>query len=236
MAEIHCPLCGRKNWLPDGAEPKCFFCGNPLPPEPDLSQNVQYAPPPEPETEESPFIEEAMAVPFRDPSTEKEIPAKNDAEAPLSGIQQKPCTPKRYRMADMTDLPPKIVRSPEQKARAKLKYRQWFLMNTVFVCMQGCLTQMTFYFDRINSPLEIVGFALFISIPVFSYISNYLRPDDNARKADLLVGSFFEIIVSGFFAELGLNLYSGFILAIVAGTAVSALTHYGGRLLRDDRT
>lgn len=228
---------GEKNWIPDGEESECFFCGAPLSPRTDSAQD---APPPKPEPEtdefpfdESPFIEDAMAVPFPDPSAKKEIPAKTDAEAPLSGTQQKPCTPKRYRMADMTGLPPKIVRSPEQKARARLKYRQWFLMNTVFICLQGCLAQMTFYFDRINSPLQIVGLALFISVPVFGYISNYLRPDDNARKADLIVGSFFGIFVSGFFAELEMNLYTGFILAIVAGTAVSALTHFGGWVLRD---
>lgn len=111
MADVYCPLCGRKNWIPDGEESACFFCGAPLSPRTDSAQD---APPPKPEPEtdefpfdESPFIEDAMAVPFPDPSAKKEIPAKTDAEAPLSGTQQKPCTPKRYRMADMTGLPPK---------------------------------------------------------------------------------------------------------------------------------
>ena len=247
MAELQCPLCGRKNWLPDGAERKCFFCGSPLSPDTDLAQDVQYALLPEPETEESPFIEEAMAVPFPDPSTEKEIPAKNDAEAPLSGTKQKPCTSKRYRMADMTDLPPKIVRSPEQKARAKLKYRQWFLMNTVFISMVACLAMLAVYFNRTNSALVLpVGLSAFFSIPILCYISNYLCPDKawkpEKSSEEISFGGWAESVVffgaciaggaGGFLGDLGLDLISGAVLAVAAGAGISALVHYVRRLLR----
>ena len=58
MADVFCPICGKINWLPDGADSPCFFCGNPLSPWADSVHGVLYAPPPDvalPEVQDTPL-------------------------------------------------------------------------------------------------------------------------------------------------------------------------------------
>ena len=247
MAEIQCPLCGGKNWLPDGAEPKCFFCGSPLSPETDLAQDVQYAPLPEPETDDSPFVKQVLVVPFIDSSGETGDPAEMDAEAQFSRAQHTPHASVHYRMTELIDLPPKEVCSPEQLDRAKHRLRQWFLMNTVFISMVACLAMLAVYFNRTDSALVLpVGLSVFFSIPILCYISNYLCPDKawkpEKSSEEISFGGWAESVVffgaciaggaGGFLGDLGLDLISGAVLAVAAGAGISALVHYVRRLLR----
>ena len=249
MAEIQCPLCGRKNWLPDGAERKCFFCGSPLSPKTDLTQDVQYAPPPEPEpfkqpeADDSSFVKQVLVVPVTDSSAETDAPAETDAKAQFSEAEQNPCAPVHYRMSEMLELPPEDVRAPEKKARAKLECRQWFLLNTAFICTQSFLTWLTVYRSSMDSSYESPFILpLVLSLFVFPTISAFLCPEELMEgngEYDVL-GFLWTVLFFGciFGIVVGAGLAGGLVkefpwfgfiggsgLAIVGGAALSTLVN-----------
>ena len=249
MADIHCPLCGKKNWLPDGEESACFFCGAPLSPWTDPAQDVQYAPLPEPEplkqpeADDSPFVKQVLVVPVTDSSAETDAPAETDAEEQFSEAEQNPCAPVHYRMTEMLELSLEEECSPEKKARAKLERRQWFLLNTAFICAQSFLTWLTVYRSSMDSTYELPFILpLVLSLFVFPTISAFLCPEELMEgngEYDVLrflwtvlfFGCIFGIVVGAGFAGGLVKEFSwfGFIggsfLAIVGGAALSTLVN-----------
>ena len=245
MADVYCPLCGKKNWIPDGAESACFFCGTPLSPRTDFTQDAPQPkpepkpkPPGQPETDASPFIKQVLVVPAPDPSAETGAPAEMNAEARFSRAEYHPSASVHYRMTEMVDLPAK-------QPRKKLRLRQWFLMNTVFICTQSFLAQYLVYLNRTDGGLlPLFGILLMLSVIVMPYISNYLCPDKTwkpEKDADeisfggivdsiVFTGSVLGIFAGAFIAKL----FEGIIdhpivislLAVQAGAVCSFLVHY----------
>ena len=261
MAEIHCPLCGGKNWIPDGAELKCFFCGNPLPPEPDLSQNVQYAPLPEPgplkqpEADDLPFVKQILVVPVPDSSAETDAPAEMGAEAQFSRAEQKPNAPVHYRMTEMLDLPPEEVRSPEKKARARLEQSHWCFMNIAFSCMQSFLFWVIEYFLHLGMdstdllPLSISLFVSVFALPIVSFVfcpEEILNEKNDDRESEhssesLVITLFFAFcfgmmpggILGKEWPELGF--IAGSVLAIAASAVIALVNYAIYAIIPDDR-
>ena len=231
MADVYCPLCGKKNWLPDGVDSTCFFCGNPLSPWADSVHGVQYAPPPKPE----------MSVPpdaVHSPSAAQEAPAPSGQTGTPAGKNTESLTPEMAYLAEFIaeDLGVPPPKGADNLPGIRLSFRQWFIMNTIYICTLTALGQYLMSGPVVSEmgtvliPIVLIG-AIFI-IPLVSEILPFKaqKPGNESEtisfRGFLSAVSFAGIIVGGLVGSLKLGLLEGTVTAILAGIALSMLAHY----------
>ena len=226
MAVIHCPLCGRKNWIPDGAELKCFFCGNPLPPEPDLSQNVQYAPLQEPKqsvppgAEQSPFAAQGAAGSSGQTN-------QNTEELPpeLAYLAA-------YIAEELEAPPPK---GTENLPGITLSFRQWFFLDTVYICTLMAFSQYLMSGPVVSDAgaglILIVLIGMTSIIPLISRFSPFKakKPGSDSEtisfRGFISAISYVGLIAGAMVGSLRLGMLDGIVTEILAGIALSMLAH-----------
>ena len=226
MADVFCPICGKKNWLPDNMNSVCFFCGNPLSPWADSVHGVQYAPPPKPE----------MSVPpdtVHSPSAAQDAPAPSGQTGTPAGKNTEEMPPEmaylaEYIAEDLGVPPPK---GADNLPGIRLPFGLWFVLNTIYIC-----TLMGFFgylysgpevsdVGTVLIPIMMGGATFFFPIVLSVLPFKAKKPGSDSEtisfRGFLSGASYVCLMAAGMARSCGLDIIG----TIIAGFVLSILAH-----------